>query len=194
MRPAAERRRKRYGSRVCIFCLFFVLIASACAPHRQLTVDIHSSTPSPPHVTSDTPSLRKSGPISSSGNREIDALIRAEYRRWEGTAHLLGGDGRSGIDCSGFVKAVYQDLFRIDLPRTTKEQACLGVPIMFQDMRAGDLVFFRPPDYPRHVGIYLSEGQFVHASKSQGVIISPIDPIYWKRHFWTARRILTDSE
>jgi hypothetical protein len=40
----------------------------------------------------------------------------------------------------------------------------------------------------------LSEGQFVHASKSQGVIISPIDPIYWKRHFWTARRILTDDE
>jgi probable lipoprotein NlpC len=194
MRPAAERRRKRYGSRVCIFCLFFVLMASACTSHRQLTVDNHRSTPSPPHVTSDTPSLPKSGPYSSSGNREIDALIRAEYRRWEGTDHLLGGDDRSGIDCSGFVKAVYQDLFRIDLPRTTKEQARLGVPIMFQDMRAGDLVFFRPPDYPRHVGIYLSEGQFVHASKSQGVIISPIDPIYWKRHFWTARRILTDSE
>ncbi|MGA9260916.1 MAG: NlpC/P60 family protein [Desulfobacterales bacterium] len=194
MRPAAERRRKRYGSRVCIFCLFFVLIASACAPHRQLTADNPGSAPSPPLVMPDTPRLPKSGPNFSSGNREIEALIRAEYRRWEGTTHLLGGNDHGGIDCSGFVKAVYQDLFRIDLPRTTKEQVRLGVPIIFQDMRAGDLVFFRPPDYPRHVGIYLSEGHFVHASKSQGVIISPIDPIYWKRHFWTARRILTDSE
>ncbi|MEN8690628.1 MAG: NlpC/P60 family protein [Desulfobacterales bacterium] len=69
--------------------------------------------------------------------------------------------------------------------------ACVKI---YQDMRAGDLVFFRPPDYPRHVGIYLREGQFVHASKSQGVIISPIDQTYWKRHFWTARRILTGGE
>ncbi|MGA9537652.1 MAG: NlpC/P60 family protein [Desulfobacterales bacterium] len=70
-------------------------------------------------------------------------------------------------------------------------QACVKI---FQEMRAGGLVFFRPPDYPRHVGIYLREGQFVHASKSQGVTISPIDQTYWKRHFWTARRILTAGE
>ena len=148
MKLAAERRRKRYGSRVIIFYLFFVLIASACAPHRQLTVGTHSSTPSPPLVAPDTLRLPKSGPNSSSRNREIETLIRAEYHRWEGTTHLLGGDDHSGIDCSGFVKAVYQNLFRIDLPRTTKEQVRLGVPIIFQDMWAGDLVFFRPTDTP----------------------------------------------
>ena len=194
MRYVAERRRKRLGSRAIIFYLFFVLIASACAPHRQLTVENPSSSPSPPLVMPDTPQLPKSVPNAALGNREIEALIRAEYRRWEGTTHRLGGDDHSGIDCSGFVKAVYQDLFRIDLPRTTTEQVRLGIPIIYQDMRAGDLVFFRPPDYPRHVGIYLREGQFVHASKSQGVTISPIDQTYWKRHFWTARRILTGGE
>jgi len=179
---------------VIIFYLFFVLMASACAPHRQLTVENPSPTPSPPLVAPDTPPLPQLEPSSSLDNREVEALIRAEYRRWEGTTHLLGGDDHSGIDCSGFVKAVYHNLFRINLPRTTKEQVRLGVPVVFQDMRVGDLVFFRPPDYPRHVGIYLREGQFVHASKSQGVIISSIDPIYWKRHFWTARRILTGGE
>ena len=61
-------------------------------------------------------------------------------------------------------------------------------------MRAGDLVFYRPPHHPRHMKIYTSGGQFIHASKSQGVIISLFDPIYRKRYFWTVRRILTDSD
>jgi murein DD-endopeptidase / murein LD-carboxypeptidase len=61
-------------------------------------------------------------------------------------------------------------------------------------MRAGDLVFFRPTDYSRHVGIYLREGQIVRASKSQDVTISPIDHAYWKSRFRTARRILTAGE
>jgi cell wall-associated NlpC family hydrolase len=61
-------------------------------------------------------------------------------------------------------------------------------------MRAGDLVFFRPPDFPRHVGINLREDKIVHASTSQGATISPIDQTYWKCRFWTARRILTAGE
>lgn len=194
MRVAAARIKNRFGSRVCISYLFFVLIAYACTPQRQLTVDIPDSAAPPPLITPDTPLLTQSGPSSPLDNQEIETLIRGEYRRWEGTTHRLGGSDHSGIDCSGFVKVVYHNLFRIDLPRTTKEQVRLGVPIIYHDMRAGDLVFFRPPDNPRHVGIYLREGQFVHASKSQGVTISPIDQTYWKRHFWTARRILTDSE
>ena len=61
-------------------------------------------------------------------------------------------------------------------------------------MRNGDRVFFRPPDYLRHVGTYLREGQIVHASKSHGVTTSPIDQTYWKCRFRTARRILTAGE
>jgi probable lipoprotein NlpC len=125
---------------------------------------------------------------------EIEKRLRGEYRKWQGTRHRMGGNGGSGIDCSGFVQAVYKDVFGIDLPRTTRAQSKLGQPIAFEEMRAGDLVFFKPPTYPRHVGIFLSGSEFVHASKASGVTVSEIDPYYWGKYFWTARRILPAAE
>jgi cell wall-associated NlpC family hydrolase len=88
------------------------------------------------------------------------------------------------------VKAVYANLFNIHLPRTTQIQAKQGQPISSKELQAGDLVFFKPPSYPRHVGIFLSQSEFVHASKNKGVTISKIDAHYWGRYYWTARRIL----
>ena len=79
----------------------------------------------------------------------------------------------------------------MDLPRTTKAEATLGRPVKKTDLKAGDLVFFKPPSYPRHVGIYLDNSEFVHASKTKGVTISRMDPHYWGKYFWTARRLLT---
>lgn len=124
----------------------------------------------------------------------IEQRILDEYQRWKGTRHRLGGTGNQGIDCSGFVKAVYQDVFNISLPRTTKTQVHQGKPVSLDELQPGDLVFFKPPDYPRHVGIYLNRSQFVHASKSKGVTISKIDAYYWGKYFWTARRIIPASE
>ena len=122
----------------------------------------------------------------------IQKQLEAEYLRWRGTRHRLGGTSRSGVDCSGFVKAVYKNVFKMDLPRTTKAQATLGRPVNKSDLQAGDLVFFKPPSYPRHVGIYLSNTEFVHASKTKGVTISRMDPYYWDKYFWKARRLITE--
>lgn len=123
---------------------------------------------------------------------QIQKQLEAEYQRWQGTRHRMGGSSTSGVDCSGFVQAVYKNIFRIDLPRTTKAQATLGRPVKKTDLHAGDLVFFKPPSYPRHVGIYLSNSEFVHASKTKGVTISRMDPYYWDKYFWTARRLLPE--
>ena len=123
----------------------------------------------------------------------IEQRILDQYHHWKGTRHRLGGTGRGGIDCSGFVRAVYQDAFNISLPRTTITQVHQGKTVSRGELQPGDLVFFKPPDYPRHVGIYLNESKFVHASKSKGVIISRIDKYYWGKYFWTARRILPAS-
>jgi probable lipoprotein NlpC len=117
-------------------------------------------------------------------------MLRLEADRWKGTPHRMGGTDREGIDCSGFVMQVYKHLFNIHLPRMTNEQASLGRPIPRSRIHAGDLVFFLPPNKIRHVGIYLGDGDFVHASTSKGVIISNINDRYWQNAFWTARRIL----
>jgi cell wall-associated NlpC family hydrolase len=118
--------------------------------------------------------------------------LRKEYRLWRGTRHKMGGTDQLGVDCSGFVRAVYRNVFGIELPRTTKGQLRQGTPVSRADLQAGDLVFFRPPHYPRHVGIYLSNNEFIHASKTNGVTISRIDPYYWEKYYWKARRIHTN--
>jgi len=131
-------------------------------------------------------------PKANGAPGQTQKQLEAEYQRWQGTRHRMGGSSHSGVDCSGFVKAVYKNIFMMDLPRTTKAQATLGRPVKKTDLQAGDLVFFKPPSYPRHVGIYLSNSEFVHASKTKGVTISRIDPYYWDKYFWTARRLLTE--
>ena len=136
---------------------------------------------------------RAAGPGHGQAPSKIQKQLEAEYQRWQGTPHRLGGSTRNGVDCSGFVKAVYNNVFEMDLPRTTKAQVALGRPVKKIDLQAGDLVFFKPPSYPRHVGIYLSDSKFVHASKTKGVTISRISPFYWRKYFWVARRLLVDN-
>jgi cell wall-associated NlpC family hydrolase len=84
---------------------------------------------------------------------------------------------------------LYENLFDIHLPRTTEGQVHAGVGLDKQDLQPGDLVFFRPSK-TRHVGIYLSGGEFAHASSSEGVMVSRLDESYWQETYWTARRVL----
>jgi cell wall-associated NlpC family hydrolase len=124
----------------------------------------------------------------------VEQRILDQYQRWKGTRHRLGGTGSQGIDCSGFITAVYRDAFNINLPRTTQAQVHKGKSVSLNELKPGDLVFFKPPGYLRHVGIYLNRSKFVHASKSKGVTISKIDEYYWGKYFWTAKRIIPDSK
>lgn len=123
----------------------------------------------------------------------MEQRLRDTVSQWNGTPHRMGGTNRSGVDCSGFVQRVYDDLFGIRLPRTTAHQVRRGIDIEDSQLRPGDLVFFLPSRTLRHVGIYLGDGQFAHASKSNGVMISRMDEPYWRRAYWTARRILPDN-
>ncbi|MGH8579839.1 MAG: NlpC/P60 family protein [Gammaproteobacteria bacterium] len=122
-------------------------------------------------------------------NGELERLLRDKLSNWQGARYRFGGESWRGIDCSGFVMHVYEELFGITLPRTSAAQADLGYRVSDAELEAGDLVFFKPPSYPHHVGIYLSAGEFVHASSSQGVTVSNLRSGYWRRYFWTAKRI-----
>ncbi len=124
---------------------------------------------------------------------DIENRLLEEYKQWRGTRYRMGGNDSKGIDCSGFVQKVYLNAFNIKLPRTTIKQVKQGNLVAFHDLKPGDLVFFRLPSYPRHCSIYLKNSEFIHASKSNGVMISKIDATYWDKYFLTARRILTAS-
>jgi cell wall-associated NlpC family hydrolase len=129
------------------------------------------------------------------GVRPKDLDNAALYKfidRWYGTNYRLGGCDISGIDCSGFVQKLYSEVYGIDIVRTAIDQfgSCKRIK-RYKNAKEGDLVFFRVHSRKKitHVGIYLANDYFVHASRSQGVIISNLNEEYWQRYFAGAGRI-----
>ncbi|CAM3239996.1 NlpC/P60 family protein [Moritella viscosa] len=123
---------------------------------------------------------------------ELDYVQRqllTQYKDWHGTPHQWGGTSKSGVDCSGLVKITFKQQFSVYLPRTTAEQVKVGYSIKRQQLRTGDLVFFKTGINVRHVGIMVDELQFFHASSSRGVILSRLDNPYWNSHYWQSRRV-----
>ncbi len=105
--------------------------------------------------------------------------------------YRFGGNGFSGLDCSFFVKKVYS-MVGIDLPRSAREQFTQGINIDKEELKPGDLVFFRTyAKFPSHVGIYLGDNLFIHASsKSKKVTIDSLEAPYYLKRFIGAKRIL----
>jgi cell wall-associated NlpC family hydrolase len=106
----------------------------------------------------------------------------------------MGGvSPESGLDCSGFVRHVFLQVFQTELPHSAIDMSRKGEPIELADLRSGDLVFFNTLQRPfSHVGIYLGESRFVHASSTStgNVKISSLQDRYWSKHYVGARRIL----
>ena len=144
-------------------------------------------TPIAQPLASESIKAQKGQPTNN--DEDIEALLRAEYQRWENTPHKFGGNDVNGVDCSGLVHQVYKELFQIKIPRSTATLINIGTPTKRIDLKAGDLVFFKlpPPSYSRHVGIYLSNDEFMHAS-NKGVMTSRLDQGYWSKYYQTARR------
>jgi len=105
--------------------------------------------------------------------------------------YRFGGNSMIGIDCSAFVKRVYA-MIGVDLPRSAREQFNEGVPVDENNLSIGDLVFFRTyASYPSHVGIYLGNNLFIHASsKSRKVTIDSLDTPFYVKRFIGAKRVL----
>ncbi|MGL4195177.1 MAG: bifunctional murein DD-endopeptidase/murein LD-carboxypeptidase, partial [Edwardsiella piscicida] len=99
-----------------------------------------------------------------------------------------------GIDCSAFVQRTFREQFGLELPRSTSQQEGTGHAIKRSKLRIGDLVLFRAGSTGRHVGIYLGNDQFVHASTSSGVTISNLNDTYWNKRYREARRVLSGTQ
>ncbi len=126
---------------------------------------------------------------ASAGGGGIVDRLRAHYAGWRGIPYRNGGLSRQGVDCSGFVQLTYRDLFGKELPRTVRQQARAGRPVPRAAVRPGDLVFFKTGLRQRHVGIYLDENLFLHASLSSGVTLSSLQEPYWQKSYWQSLRL-----
>lgn len=111
---------------------------------------------------------------------------------WIGTPYRPGGDNKHGTDCSGLVSQLYKKTYRIHLSRSTDGQLKESHRIARRNLREGDLVFFTSRSSRKkvaHVGIYLKDGKFIHASTSQGVIVSSLKEKYYTQYWLCGGRI-----
>ena len=127
------------------------------------------------------------------GKEEITQALRKYFGQWQGTRYRYGGLSHKGVDCSGLTLITYKKLFGKNLPRTVKEQAQKGKKIAKAALQPGDLIFFKTGLFQKHVGIYLEDDLFMHASGSKGVIISSLNNEYWNKRFWQAQRYIPSS-
>lgn len=175
------------------------LVMSGCsAPVKQQQVNAQYALPLvksrsvaaqvPRNTTAATQSIHGFQPLTVSSTVVIRQALLDEHQRWVGTPYVLGGTTHHGIDCSALMQHVFGEAFSLQLPRTTEEQVQEGSRVNRSDLKAGDLVFFRPPGPYNHVGVYVGDGYFLHASSSRGVKLSRLDNVYWKRYYWQARR------
>jgi cell wall-associated NlpC family hydrolase len=103
-----------------------------------------------------------------------------------------GATPQTGLDCSGLVQFVFQEVTGVTLPRSARELSRIGDKVALADLKAGDLVFFNTRRFAySHVGIYLGDNRFIHAPRrGREVEIATIDGAYWARHFDGARRLM----
>jgi lipoprotein Spr len=109
---------------------------------------------------------------------------------WIGTPYRFGGSSKKGIDCSAFTKELYSKVFNLDIERNSRDIFSMVSPVKKDELQEGDLVFFKiHSSHISHVGIYLGNNKFAHAS-SKGVAISNLDDDYYSRYFYRGGRLL----
>jgi lipoprotein Spr len=142
--------------------------------------------------TKDTGKDKSSSPDRVKTAQKLGVLLPDTYDKklansladWIGTSYRYGGDSKAGTDCSGMVMAVYAEVYQLKLEHNAERQKVLSRKIREGDQKQGDLVFFSISSKKTdHVGIYLWDGYFVHASSKKGVIVSRLSEPYYRKTF-----------
>lgn len=124
---------------------------------------------------------------------DMNISLLYEVSTWLNVPYRYGGNSKKGVDCSGLVHQVYKKVYNLNLPRTTATLYSNKNKLNESKLRTGDLIFFATGNNksnPTHVGIYLKENRFIHASTSKGVIVSLLSEKYYKQRMLKGVRIL----
>ncbi len=162
-------------------------------------VDNYSYLPNGPATTS-VPSIESCNFLQFKYaillNDDIETLtnfaLLQQMDKWMGTRYCYGGTGLNGrcIDCSAFTGVMLKSVWNIDLPRTAHAQYAASQHISRAELKEGDLIFFNTTGGISHVAVYLRNNKFVHASSSNGVMISDLADSYWASRYRACGRVI----
>jgi len=191
-----------------LFCLLLVaaLSFSSCdAVKRFLSTDLEEEDYSlgelyvdeyvkeVPYVPTPSAEAKAEGRVNSLGIERSEGDNEDLYnaiQSWIGTPYRYGGTTKSGVDCSGFVGNIYQEVYNKKLHRVANDMQQDCTLISRSELKEGDLVFFtNSKGRVSHVGIFLKDDIFAHSSTSRGVIISRLGDSYWSKHFYKGGRV-----
>lgn len=146
-----------------LFLLVIILFFSACGTKKRIT-------------PSTTKAAQAATVMANLKSKDLYRFITS----WTGVKYRLGGLDKNGIDCSGFALLLEKEIYGLSLPRTSKDQALSIKERNISELKEGDLIFFSfMGNVVDHVGVYLNQNFFVHASTTRGVIVDDLNlPIY----------------
>jgi murein DD-endopeptidase / murein LD-carboxypeptidase len=177
---------------ILIFAILSLTVIS-CSK-KQLPVSSARYTPAPVATTPEMQLFMNGGVGRSldTGRKKPKQIIKTA-EKYIGTPHCMGGTTKKCMDCSGLTYVSFAK-HKIEIPRNSQEQARYGRIIFDRNsLKKGDLIFFtksyNSPDYITHVGIYLGNGKFIHASTSSGVTETPLNNPWWSQRFVFGTRI-----
>lgn len=161
------------------------------APRKRQVV----RRPTPTKTAMKPPSPRRHTPrpvaVTANASTTGESIVQTASR-FKGVRYRWGGSSRSGFDCSGFTRYVYRHKMGIELPHSASAQFRRGTPVSRENLQPGDLVFFQTYRRgPSHVGIYIGNGKFIHASSARGrVRVDSLNEGYYRQRYLGARRII----
>lgn len=167
-----------------------VVISSFCVVSAQTKSKEASKLEDPDNLASQYFSQVMGVAVDATSNLKLYKFVY----EWVGTPYRYAGNTKKGIDCSAFVKGIYDKVFNTTILRNSRDIFSMVDPLAKDELKEGDLVFFKIKSRSiSHVGIYLGGSRFAHASSSRGVVISNLNEPYYSRYFYKGGRILEPS-
>lgn len=177
------RRLSSYSTYAFLGALLFLF--SACSSSKKV-----AKTEPVKHESHERELKEKYASIVGVPAKDIDYTLYAFIDAWYGAPYKYGGHSREGVDCSDFASILYEKAYGTSISGTCSSLLGQCKPVKESDLREGDLVFFRiNSKQASHVGVYLQNNKFVHASVHAGVVISDLNEAYYKKYFYKAGRI-----
>lgn len=167
----------------CFILPFFVLWLAGCHSKKDTAVS-NTSAEAPASM------MTKYATLIGVPEKELNKKLIHFIDTWYGVPYKWGGKEKNGIDCSGLVCRVYQDVYKKKIAGTAVDLEKQSSHVKESRLREGDMVFFKiESEKVSHVGLYIANNKFVHASVKRGVIINSLEDKYYKKYFYKGGRI-----